>query len=291
MVIEKTHKTIRLVLAFILLSTLFSLVSIAHEEGESSNAELDRAELMQILHDTLVDWSVKSAIWVGLFVTVITIIAIVFQKELEKRKKILFLAITVPVILVSIFLIGSTITLNVLSETKGPIHWHADYEIYHCGERVDLVDPQGLSNRVGTPVFHEHNDDRVHVEGTVMMRENVNLQSYLRVLEGEITQTSLSIPTNRGILEINNGDACPDGKPGELQVFLYKIVNPDPDRKTGFIYKQEKLENFPEYILAPYFYVPPGDCFVIEFGESKERTDHICTTYEVAIEEGDLRGS
>ena len=48
------------------------------------------------------------------------------------------------------------------------------------------------------------------------------------------------------------------------------------------------MENFDDHILAPYSNIPPGDCIIIEFDTEKEKTEHICETYKVAIERGDL---
>ncbi len=232
-----------------------------------------------------------------LIASVIVIIAVSFAlylnkfpKVFAKHKTMLFLSITVPVILASAYLIGGTIYLNNISTTQGPIHWHADFEIYNCGEKVELTQPEGLSNRIGTPVFHEHGDLRIHVEGVVVNYRDVSLGNFFSAIGGELTKESMTVPTASGKLFVNNGDKC-NGKEGRLQVFLYKVANPDPAKKTGFVYRQEKLEEFTNYVLSPYAYVPPGDCIIIEFDEEKEKTDKICETYKIAIEKGDLTGS
>ena len=59
---------------------------------------------------------------------------------------------------------------------------------------------------------------------------------------------------------------------------------------SQFLYKQEKLDDFVEYILSPYQTIPPGDCIIFEFGELKDKTNYICETYKVAIDKGDLVG-
>jgi len=210
------------------------------------------------------------------------------QKKVKKHKKLIFLAIIIPIIISSLFLAGSTIYANLISETKGPVHWHADFEIWNCNQKVDIVNPSGLLNKIGTSLFHEHNDNRMHVEGVVNKKSQADLDSFFNVIGGKITNSELSIPTNQGIINIKNNDLC-NNKQGKLQVFLYKVVNPSSNKKSGFIYKQEKLTNFEEYILSPYSNIPPGDCIIIEFDKEKDRTDRICETYKIAIQKGNLK--
>ena len=151
-----------------------------------------------------------------------------------------------------------------------------------------MIEPKGLSNRIGTPVFHEHADSRMHVEGVVVDTAEVDLHNFFEVIGGSLTNDYLSVLTDERIIEISNGNLC-NGNSGKLQVFLYKIKNPEDTKNWEF--EQQKLNNFEDYILSPYSRIPPGDCIIIEFGEEKERTDHICETYKVAEQRGDLIGS
>jgi hypothetical protein len=68
------------------------------------------------------------------------------------------------------------------------------------------------------------------------------------------------------------------------------VTNPDPTKKSGFIYEKLKLEDFTGYVLSPYFNVPPGDCIIIEFGPSMDSTDKMCETYRLAVSKGELDG-
>ena len=104
--------------------------------------------------------------------------AMLYEKKWKNHKQLLFLGIMIPTIIATLVLVGSTLYVNVISETKGPVHWHADFEIWVCGEKVDILDPKGLSNRIGTSVFHEHNDNRVHVEGVVVDKKDVSLDEF-----------------------------------------------------------------------------------------------------------------
>ncbi|MDP2735525.1 MAG: hypothetical protein Q8P12_04925, partial [bacterium] len=60
------------------------------------------------------------------------------------------------------------------------------------------------------------------------------------------------------------------------------------DEEKGEFY-QEKLADPEEYVISPYGTIPPGDCLIIEFGKERERTDRLCTFYQVAEQEGELR--
>ena len=102
------------------------------------------------------------------------------------------------------------------------------------------------------------------------------MHSFFKTIGGDLDNDRLEIPTDDKVLEIKNGDLC-NGKPGKLQVFLYKIKNPDDVKNR--IFEERKVENFENYVLSPYSLVPPGDCIIIEFGQEKQTTEHICDTY------------
>lgn len=201
-------------------------------------------------------------------------------KKRDSLKLYFFLGIIFPVIFTSLFLAGSTVYLNQISATKGPVHWHADFEIYNCGQPIDLVDPVGLSNKIGTPTFHEHNDGRVHVEGVVLQMEDVSFNSFINVIGGKISDTSLEFPTTNGLFARKDGELCPDGTLGEWNIFLYSVQGKNIGRE------KLTLEKLREHILAPEGSVPPGDCIILEFSESKNKTDHLCNFYKTAINQG-----
>lgn len=215
------------------------------------------------------------------FVTIAVSIATLHKTATESVKKILFTLIVMPIVLATIYLAGSTVYLNLSSSSKGPVHWHADFEIWDCGKKVDLIDPKGLSNRVGTSTFHEHGDNRIHVEGVVSDEHDANLGNFFKFVGGELHKNHFMIPTTEGALNRSNGDSC-NNQPGTVQVFAYKT--------HGSEFSQNKLEDPPKHILAPYGNVPPGDCLIVEFDVVKERTDHLCDFYKLAIEQGKIHG-
>ncbi len=241
----------------------------AHEEGDQEK-------------DGALEWknlSFRIAVGVILYLAIITGVMLRYRELLtSKQKSLFYLALAVPVVLITLLIAGTTIYLNLTSHTAGPVHWHADLEIWNCGKQIDLRDPRGASNRIGTSTFHEHGDNRIHVEGVVVQLQNVNLHRFFEVLGGKLTEEELVVPTDEGVVAIGNGDICGDEK-GKVQVFVYQV-------QEG-AYRQHKVTG--EYVLSPHSLVPPGDCISVEFDREKERTDKLCASYQAAIERGELK--
>lgn len=267
-------------------STLSALLVGAHEEDEQYNH--DGQNLIYHKTRTL---STKLLITATIIITAFVAYALTRDHHAltNKEKKILFAGIAIPTIVATVVLAYATVYLNVTSETKGPVHWHADYEIWKCGEKLDVKNPEGFTNRIGTPVFHEHGDDRIHVEGVLIDKNDANLGRFFNVTGGLLAQEKMRVPTDRGLVEAANGETCSGANaPGKLQVFLLQVTNPEQAKQ--WVYEQKKLEHFDDYVLAPHSYVPPGDCIIVEFDEEKETTDKVCESYSTATERGELRG-
>ncbi len=221
----------------------------------------------------------------GIISSAIVIVSILIPKKSEIVKWVLFLSICIPIITATVYSGASTIYTNFKSISHGPVHWHADFELWDCGKKIDIIDPHGLSNRIGSPVFHEHADDRIHLEGVLMDEGDAELQHFFSLIGGELTEEKIVVPTSSSQLIRLNGDKC-DGKPGKLQVFRFSSTG-----SGSQTYIQEKLGDFPHYRLAPFTSVPPGDCIIIEFDSDKEKTDRICSSYRLALAQGERHGS
>src|SRR3989344_115684 len=146
---------------FLSLFLLLASVAIAHPSSEEA---ITSSKESLLWYDPLL-LVIIVCLW--LFVSTFTILCCGSQMT-HQYKKFFFLSITIPVAMVTLYLAGHTLYENAISVTGGPVHWHADYQVWHCGERIDLVDPNFPSNKIGTPLLHEHDDDRVHMEGTVV---------------------------------------------------------------------------------------------------------------------------
>lgn len=262
------------------------------------------------LEKTISDISTTAVIGGSIALIVLIIIAIAFNTRMPKIKPFLFGLILLIVVGTTLTISGSTVYLNVKSATGGPVHWHADIEFWACDNELELRDPRGaLSNKIGTPTLHEHNDKRIHLEGVpVTLPDDASLGKFMTVVGGEVNENSLVVPLNDAKYfedhpdELDgDGQAAPvpediqpyivsgnDGKyakfvsgqtcgdqPAEVQVFAYRY---DDKTKT---YTQIKVEHPEHFEISHHSEVPPGDCVVFEFSPAKERTDKLCQQYGI----------
>ncbi len=253
--------------------------------------------------------SIQSVMIASLILVVLLVIAsqVVNNKKYEIVKTPLFIAIAATIIIPSLLMMGSTVYVNTVSESGGPVHWHTDIEFWVCGQEVELRDPSAfLSNKIGTSTYHEHDDKRIHLEGVVIEKEyDASLQKFMDVTGGEISTTTLLIPTEDTIFEndvdgdvprgdesivqsyvvrdeeglpqiaVDNSKTCDDGQSAEVQAFLFRY------EKSDDTYTQVKLENPAAYIMRDESIVPPGDCLIVEFDSPKNSTDRLCKQYGV----------
>lgn len=251
-----------------------------------------------------------NAVWIGSIIIIAAIIiAVLCANRTPKIKLPLFMIILVTTIGTTLTISGGTVYLNVRSATGGPVHWHADFEIWACDNEINLRDPRGLlSNKIGSPTLHEHNDKRIHLEGVpVTLPQDASLGKFMQTVGGELSQSNMIVPLNDDRL-FENGDGedgdgqaapnpvpmqsfihtTPDGQearfttgqqcgeePAAVQVFAY---NYDQANKT---YRQHKLEDPASYAITGRDQVPPGDCVIFEFGPTRDRTDKLCKQYGV----------
>mgnify|MGYP001585965769 CR=1 FL=1 len=205
----------------------------------------------------------------------------------EKIKKILFIAIVFFAIGSNLYLAGITIYTNVVSPTGGPVHWHTDYEMWNCETQLDLIDPTGIDNRVGTWEVHEHNDNRMHIEGTILQMEQASFHHFFEIVGGTLDEKGMVFPSVNGEIFMPVEGVC-NGKKAELQGFLYRVTNPQDAKEWN--YTQTKIEYPFNELMAPYSNVPPGDCLIIEFDVPKESTDKLCASYDAAHNRGEFNG-
>jgi hypothetical protein len=229
------------------------------------------SRLEEIIHTNSVNFTIGSSIFLLLLVAV----AYFAKKPSELVKVLLFSFMVLIISINTLYLAGSTIYKNQRSLSKGPVHWHADLEIWNCGQEVNLRDPKGWSNKIGSPLVHEHNDKKIHVEGVILHTDDASLGHFFDVIDGKLNSRELVVPVNEGHLNLKNGDVC-NGAPGMVQVFVYQT--------NGTEVTQKKLAVNPEtHMLAADSAVPAGDCIIVEFDSMiKEKTERICQSYKVA---------
>ena len=256
---------------------------LAHEGEEL--VEQVQPGLDEVIRTNSIQYSLVSA---GILLLLVVLV-VLFKGKNEKLKYLFFGIIALVVLVNTSYLSFSTIYLNQQSTTGGPVHWHADFEIYNCGQKVEIKNPEGFSNKVGTEVVHEHNDNRIHIEGVILDKHDAGIRHFIEAIGGELHKDQIAIPTENGLLQLENGQMC-SNQVGVLQVFVYKQSLPSGDGRTeGDYFSQQKLTDSPEnYIISPFGQVPPGDCIIIEFDRPKEKTEKLCAFYQIAKEKGEI---
>lgn len=233
-------------LVFLSLILLILSISIVFShEGEEDEFMLDHSELYPT--------SQLSAVTYGSILFGILIVIIIFFHRIMNNltKKIVYFLIAAVASLVTIYLIITTLHLNVISLTKGPVHWHADFEIWVCDKEIELAKPQKfLSNKQGTDLLHAHQDNRIHVEGVLLDYKQASLGAFFYAVGGSLSSDGIKVPTDEGLVAVHDGDFCNE-KPAKLYVFV-----------NGNL-----IENPPAYVIAPYEKVPPGDRIKFVFTE------------------------
>ncbi|MBI2084869.1 MAG: hypothetical protein HYT70_04660 [Candidatus Aenigmarchaeota archaeon] len=207
---------------------------VAHEESNDRIAE----EIVHFLN--------VPKYWLLAPIAIISacIAAIIYGETLSENKRIIiFSVIAISTVSATAFLVGQTIYMSMTSWSNGIVHWHADFELWICGEKQTLPDPAGLANRVGTQDVHHHGDYRIHIEGVIVDMEEATLGHFFDVIE---------VPfSNSQLMEKKNGDFCPDGNPGIVRMYV-----------NG----KDYIGDYRDYVIAPYSNVPPGDFIKIVFG-------------------------
>ncbi len=265
--------------------------------------------------------AVRTVVVSAIVLVVLTIIAVVVNKAPDKIQKYfklpLFIGMAGIMAGSTLLLTGSTVYLNLKSDSGGPVHWHAGIEFWSCGAEINLRDPDGfLSNKVGSSTYHEHNDKFIHLEGVVVEKEyDASLEKFMAVTGGSISDIGIDVPisqdsaalfvkddqrdgdpqpeenfalaTNNGewikqgpeseVLQLRNGQRCNDNAAPAEVQVFVYSFNEDDDT-----YSQEKLEDPKSYVMRDKSLLgPPGDCVIVEYDSPKAATDKICEQYGI----------
>lgn len=242
------------------LALLFSL-ALAHEDSQDPFHPHSPVDYLPIDPFPL-------ALGAFFVILLLSFLSLVFQSRMnEIHKKTVFVFVGLLVIFVTLYAGATTVYLNLISESGGPVHWHADFEVWVCGGKItNLVETIGLESYVGTPVLHHHNDYRMHVEGLVVKKSDVSLQNFFSAIGGTLEHDSIEIPLrDKSLLKKQNGDLC-NGKPGKLQLFVK-----NGQTSNEFVLAPE----LQEYVLSPYYEtvatgVGEGDLLKIVFDAEGE---------------------
>jgi len=128
---------------------------------------------------------------------------------------------------------------------RGPFigrdHWHALYAVFICGQRQ----PNFPTWEAGV---HTHADGVIHIHPFIPSEEEegARLTKWFEYGGGLLTLSEMRMPGGDQVYR--NGDRCPDGSEGVLQLFV----------------NGERLDDWSEYIPQD------GDRVSIEFGVRRE---------------------
>ncbi|HLG23397.1 MAG TPA: hypothetical protein VI564_00540 [Candidatus Nanoarchaeia archaeon] len=228
----------------IVLAILLPSFAHAHEENENEY-QLSSDELYPV-------GQLEMAGYGSIAFGALIVIILLFHKKMKNNvKKVVFYLVAIVSIFVTVYLIITTLHLNIISLTKGPVHWHADFEIWVCDKQVEIAKPQRfLSNKQGVELLHAHSDNRIHVEGVVLDLKQASLGAFFQAIGGHITETELEVPTDNGLVSVSNGYKCNE-QPGKLYVFV----------------NGNQIQNYRDYSISHHERVPPGDRIKIIFTE------------------------
>lgn len=232
------------ILIFLLFISSFSFIlkNVKAHGGINDEDEED-------MHKENINFEIFTKIkWIAFFIGVTLFFSAFFYYShkqglnvIERRKHIAFSFIVIVVSVFTLYILFTTIYVNAVSYSNGLVHWHADFTIEVCGKEIKLPESESkLVNRVGTHSVHHHNDNRMHVEGVLMTREEATLGYFF---------DAIGIPLDENqIWNYRNGDEC-NGKHGKLRVYV----------------NDKEIEDFREYEIKHYQRVPPGDKIRIVF--------------------------
>lgn len=152
---------------------------------------------------------------------ILTSISFYRQGDLTMHdKNLLMNGFLVAIMVPTLYTAGAFMHESKTSWSGGEIHYHADYEVFaedESGEleRLNLIDPSNfcendymctVNDRTGSTKYHEHNDNRIHLEGIFKEREDATLAAYFETFDGKLTNRELVYPTNDGVVEKTEGD-------------------------------------------------------------------------------------
>ncbi|MDX1766066.1 MAG: hypothetical protein R3313_03895, partial [Candidatus Saccharimonadales bacterium] len=237
------------------------------------------------LEDEVAALSTNATLGAAGALLVLIVVAALTRDKWPKLKTPLFIMICLTLISSFLTLAGATIYLNVKSDTGGPVNWRADFEIWACGNELELRDPyEFLSNKIGTSTLYEHDDRRIYLEGVPVELENdATLGKFMYVIGGAITDQALLVPLNPpdkgGYFENSlDGDGVTDLYASQIDPFIIEdehgpvarfiegqkcgdqeaVVNVFRYRvgQDGQTYYQEKLSNPRDYVISGESAVP-----------------------------------
>lgn len=147
------------------------------------------------------------------------IAAVAFLRIVRLPTRLIIAAIGSAMALV---VVGTTVSTAVWNPAYPYVgdHWHNIYAISVCGVRQpSLPSAPGGVHSHGGELLH------VHPRDSSEAGENATLSLVFKSSGGELTKSGMTMPWGASY---SNGDLCPDGRTGELAVFVDGVRLEDP---------------------------------------------------------------
>ncbi len=219
-------------------------------------------------------------------IVVLVAVALYTEGQLtDAGKRYLMTGLLAATLLPTLFAVGAYVHNVQTSWSDGEVHYHADYEVVvqdDAGEyhQLDLIDPSDfcertrhestymcrLNDRTGAVEYHEHNDRRIHLEGTFKAREDAALDVFFELFGGTLTNTELVYPTNDRTWEVQE-----DGS-RTLKIIVNRGVGGSrhwcgigpasevpADQVCHDFYTGQPARSPSDYVVSPYQRGPPLD--------------------------------
>lgn len=142
------------------------------------------------------------------------------QVQSKRMKQAFWYGLVIIAVVLAVYGITSTVQSGG-TYSRGQVHWHADLKLMVCGEDIPLPKPTGGSVHgqpfIGSILMHLHNEPQIHVEGTIKKAEDITLGKFMEGIGLNFKETEL--------LEKKNGDVCPDGNSGMVQLLVNGQLN------------------------------------------------------------------
>lgn len=163
---------------------------------------------------------------IGFILTILLGVVSVYREEdlTMKDKSLLMNGFLIAILVPSFYAAGSFAHESQTSWSGGEVHYHADFELFveENGElkELDLVDPGKfcdntsheskimckLNDRTGSKEYHEHNDDRIHLEGTFKTKRDASLAAFFEQFGGVLQNGKIVVSTNEGVVRKHDQD-------------------------------------------------------------------------------------
>ncbi|MBI2148915.1 hypothetical protein HYU23_04495 [Candidatus Woesearchaeota archaeon] len=145
------------------------------------------------------------------------------KSKKELKSKTTKYVITAAVILLIVFG-GYYFIIKPITSFKpyysGFYHWHANFEASICGEPAQVRCGAGMC---GPMNMHHHNDNIIHIEGnTIAKQQDLQLGNFFHGLGLDFS--------NQSLLGKKNGDLCPNGKLGTVNMYVNGQQNYEFDK-------------------------------------------------------------